>query len=140
MVNRYRDMNLEISWRIRLWWKINKKINKKIYIKKCAQCKAEQEPTYHFLQYNHFPWNFTRKWTWATTKKEQRLVSTQRVIERSMLGISFREYVRSDIIQMQSRVKDVITDYRKRKKDELLQRYFYLSIFWFNYLNPNGMQ
>ena len=49
--------------------------------------------------------------TWATTKREeQRLVTAQRAMERSMLGISLREHIRSEAIRERTGVRDVIRD------------------------------
>ena len=53
---------------------------------------------------------------WATLKKEeQKAVTAQKAMERSMLRISLREYIGSEVIWERGGVKDMITTYRNQK-------------------------
>ncbi|KAL7868246.1 hypothetical protein SRHO_G00096300 [Serrasalmus rhombeus] len=48
----------------------------------------------------------------AKKKEEKRLLTTQRAMERSMLGISLRDHIRNEEIRCRNGVKDVIAELR----------------------------
>ena len=53
---------------------------------------------------------------WSTTKEiEQKLITTQRAMERRMLNISLHDKVRHAIIRNQTRVKDIIEKIKEMK-------------------------
>uniref|UniRef100_A0A8C9S512 ribonuclease H n=1 Tax=Scleropages formosus TaxID=113540 RepID=A0A8C9S512_SCLFO len=109
-VNMRRDMEKEISRRIRAGWKAFNSI------KDVLKGKLDKTTRANLFNGTVLPAMLYGSETWATTKREeQRLVSAQRAMERSMLGISLREHIRSETIREKSGVRDVINEYEKQK-------------------------
>ena len=105
-----RDLTKEISRRIRSGWKAFNSV------KDVLKAKLDKATRTHLFNGTVLPAMLYASETWATTKREeQRLLTSQRAMERSMLGISLRDHIRNEEIRRRSGVKDVIAEYRQAK-------------------------
>ena len=109
-VNMRRDMEKEISRRIRAGWKAFNSV------KDVLKARLDKSTRAGLFNATVLPAMLYACETWATTKREeQRLTTAQRAMERAMLGLSLRDHIRNEEVRERTGVKDVIAEYKESK-------------------------